>query len=249
MEEYININENNFENEHLCCAIADKKHQEGVSLKKQWLKEDLKNGHVFRKLNVNGKVFIEYVPLDYAWVPVVGNNFMYIYCLWVAGSYKGKGYGHSLLEYAINEAKEKGMNGICTLSSTKKKPFLSEKPFLIKHGFKVVDTIGDYELLSLNFNNDNPKFNDNAKKMEIDEKDLTIYYTPQCPYITNCINEIKEYSHNNQIKINFIKINNVEEAKKVPCVFNNWATFINHKYVSNVLLNANSLDKLIKENK
>ena len=31
MNEYINLNIDNIENEHLCCAIADKKHQEGVA--------------------------------------------------------------------------------------------------------------------------------------------------------------------------------------------------------------------------
>ena len=47
-------------------------------------------GHVFRKLNAKGVVFIEYAPLETAWVPVIGDNYYYIYCLWVAGPYKGK---------------------------------------------------------------------------------------------------------------------------------------------------------------
>ena len=51
MNNYINITLDNIDNEHLCCAISDKKHQEGVNLKKEWLKERMKEGHVFRKLN------------------------------------------------------------------------------------------------------------------------------------------------------------------------------------------------------
>ena len=39
------------------------------------------------------------------------------------------------------------MSGICTLISKKKKPFIGEKKFFEHFGFKVVDTIGDYELL------------------------------------------------------------------------------------------------------
>lgn len=46
------------------------------------------------------------------------------------GSFKWKGIGKELLEYAINESKEKGKSGICTLVSKKKKPFLGEKKFL-----------------------------------------------------------------------------------------------------------------------
>ena len=108
MNEYINITLENIDSEHLCCAMSDKKHIDGVLNKKEWLKNRIDEGHVFRKLNVNGKVFIEYAPLDKAWVPVVGDNYMYIYCLWVAGSFKNNGYGKELLEYAINDAKSKG---------------------------------------------------------------------------------------------------------------------------------------------
>ena len=60
--EYMNLTLENHEKEHLCCAISDKKHQCGVKLKKEWLKDRLSEGHIFRKLNQKGKVFIEYTP-------------------------------------------------------------------------------------------------------------------------------------------------------------------------------------------
>lgn len=246
MNEYINLNSENIDKEHLCCAIADKKHQEGVLTKKEWLKDRIKEGHVFRKLNVNGKVFIEYAPLETAWVPVSGNNYMYIYCLWVAGSYKGNGYGKDLIEYAIKDAKEKGKNGICTLSSKKKKPFLSEKSFFTKYGFEVVDEIDDFYLLALKFNEEKPSFNDSVKQMKIDSNDFTIYYASQCPYISNTIKELKEYSEENNIKIVFNHIDTLEKAKNVPCIFNNFAIFKDGKFLSNTLQNKNTVAKIIK---
>ena len=124
MNEYINLDEKNIDEEHICCAIGDPKHQDGVDKKKEWIKSKLKDGHVFRKLNARGKIFIEYEPIETAWVPIKGKNYMHIYCLWVAGSFKGKGIAKELLEYAINDSKEKGKSGICTLVSKKKKPFL-----------------------------------------------------------------------------------------------------------------------------
>ena len=90
--------------EHLCCAIADKKHQTGVNDKRNWLAERIKEGHIFRKLDAQGKVFIEYAPLEKAWILVTGDNYFYIYCLWVSGSYKGKGYGKELLQSCIDDA-------------------------------------------------------------------------------------------------------------------------------------------------
>lgn len=238
MNEYINITLDNIENEHLCCAIGDKKHQDGVNNKKEWLKERIKEGHVFRKLNAQGKVFIEYAPLETAWVPVVGENYNYIYCLWVAGSFKNKGYGKELLEYAIKNSKDK--NGICTITSKKKKPFLSDKKFFLHYGFEVVDEIGDYELLALKNTDVTPSFN--FEKMEIPNKEFTIYYSDQCPYTNNSIKEIKE----NFKDVKIIKVDTLEKAKNVPCIFNNWANFKDGKFLSNTIQNKNSLEKLLK---
>lgn len=248
MNEYINLTLENIDNEHICCAIGDKKHQAGVEAKKEWLKDKLSNGHVFRKLNARGKTFIEYEPLSSAWVPVNGANYLYIYCLWVAGSFKGQGIAKELLEYAIEDAKKKGMSGICTLSSKKKKPFLGEKKFFEHFGFKVVDSICDYELLALSFDNsETPKFSSTAKLMKIDSNDFTIYYTNECPYVVYEVKELTEFAENNNIKLNFVKIDSLEKAKNAPCVINNWANFYKGNFVSNTILNANAFEKLLKE--
>ena len=247
MNEYINLTVDNIDNEHICCAIGDPKHQNGVDKKKEWIKSKLKDGHVFRKLNARGKTFIEYEPVETAWVPITGKNYMYIYCLWVAGSFKGKGIGKELLEYAINDAKNKNMNGICTLVSLKKKPFIGDKKFFEHYGFKVIHTINDYELLALQFNSSEiPKFTDSARNMKIDSEDFTIYYSNECPYVEYEVKELSDYAKENSIKLNFVKIDTLEKAKKVPCVFNNWANFYKGKFISNTILNANALKKLLK---
>lgn len=245
MDKYLNITLDNIDMEHICCAISDKKHQDGVDLKKEWLRDRIKEGHVFRKLNERGKVFIEYSLLEKAWVPIVGDNYIYIYCLWVSGSFKGNGHAKSLIEYCINDAKEKGKSGICVLSSKKKKPFLSEKEFFLKYGFKVVESIGEYELLALSFDTKLPMFNESVKKEEIDSKDLTIFYTNQCPYIPNCIEQIRSYCINEKIPLNLIKIDSLEKAKNIPCIFNNWAVFNKGKFETVHLLNEGLLKKIL----
>lgn len=248
MNEYINLTVENIDKEHICCAIGDPKHQDGVDTKKEWIKKKLNEGHVFRKLNARGKTFIEYEPIETAWAPINGKNYEYIYCLWVAGSFKGKGIGKELLEYAIKDAKEKKMSGLCTLTSKKKKPFLGEKKFFEHFGFKVVDTIGDYELLAFSFdNNETPKFRDTARKMEIENEEFTIFYSPECPYVCHEVNELTAYAKENNITINFVKIDTLEKAKNVPCIFNNWTNFYKGKFLSNTILNSNSLKKLIEK--
>ena len=247
MNEYINLTKDNIDEEHICCAIGDPKHQKGVECKKEWIKEKLKDGHVFRKLNARGKIFIEYEPLETSWVPISGNNYMYIYCLWVAGSFKEKGIGKELLEYAINDSKEKGRSGICTLVSKKKKPFLGEKKFFEHFGFKVVDNIGDYELLALQFENtEKPKFTESARTMKIDSNDFTIYYSNECPYVEYEVEELSNYAREKNIKLNFVKIDSLDKAKNAPCIFNNWANFYKGEFISNTILNANAFEKLLK---
>ena len=139
------------------------------------------------------------------------------------------------------------MSGICTLTSKKKKPFIGEKKFFEHYGFKVVDSIGDYELLALQFDDkETPKFNDNARLMKIDNQEFTIYYSPECPYVEYEVKELSNYAKEKNIKINFIKIDSLEKAKNASCIFNNWANFYKGEFISNTILNANSFEKILK---
>ncbi len=77
--DFINLTTENLVDEHLCCIIRSKKPHQGVEAKREWLSARLKEGHVFRKLNAKAVVFIEYAPLETAWVPIVGVNYNYLY--------------------------------------------------------------------------------------------------------------------------------------------------------------------------
>ena len=101
--------------------------------------------------------------------------------------------------------------------------------------------------MSLNFGKETPHFNETAKQMKIKNKDFTIYYSDECPFIANCIVEVKEFAKENKIKVNIEKVDTIEKAKNLPCVFNNWAVFKDGKYISNLLLNKNLAEKLFKE--
>ncbi len=244
--DFINVTSDNLASEHLCCAIADKKHQSGVDAKRAWLADRIPEGHVFRKLNQKGKVFIEYAPLEYAWVPVVGANYLYIHCLWVSGRFKGQGYGKELLEYCLDDARRRGKSGVCVLSAKKKTPFLTEKKFMQKYGFEVADAIGaNYELLALSFDGTKPRFAQNAKKQTIDSEALTVYYGLQCPYIPHCIEEVEAYCKANDIPLHLIPVDTLEKAKALPGVFNNWAVFYRGRFETVHLLNAGQLEKLL----
>ena len=104
--EYIRVTKENIDKEHICCAISSNKDVQVIS-KKDWLRDRFDDGLVFLKSVERGKCFIEYIPAENAWNPIDAKDYMYIDCLWVAGSFKGHGYSSELLEYCINDSKEK----------------------------------------------------------------------------------------------------------------------------------------------
>lgn len=247
--DFINLTLENLAEQHLCCIIRSKKPHPGVEAKRQWLSGRLKEGHVFRKLNENAAVFIEYSPLETAWVPIIGNNYYYIYCLWVSGSnHKGEGYGKSLMEYCITDAKEKGKSGVCMLGAKKQKAWLSSQSFAKKFGFEVVDnTDNGYELLALSFDGTTPKFAQNVKMQEIQSKCLTIYYGMQCPYIRQTIDMVKQYCETNGVPVTLILVDTLQKAKELPYVFNNWAVFYKGKFETVNLLDVSYLKRILRK--
>lgn len=104
--EFIQVTKENLEKEHICCAISNNKDIQ-VSSKKSWLAERFDEGLVFLKSVERGKCFIEYIPAEYAWNPIDAEGYMYIDCLWVAGSFKGHGYASELLNFCIEDSKQK----------------------------------------------------------------------------------------------------------------------------------------------
>ena len=245
--DFINITIENIAHEHLCCIIRSKKPHQGIDGKQQWLSDRLKEGHVFRKLNERATVFIEYAPLETAWVPITGDNYVYLYCLWVSGSHKGKGYGKSLLEYCIADAKERGRSGICMLGAKKQKHWLSDQSFAKKYGFVTVDTTDNgYELLALSFDGTTPKFAQNAKNSRIESKELTIYYDLQCPYVDQNVEMIKQYCEMNDVPVSLIQVDTLQKAKELPCVFNNFGVFYEGDFETVNLLDAANLKRIRK---
>ena len=246
--DFVNLTAENLEKEHLCCIIRSKKTHPGIEAKRQWLSERLEEGHVFRKLNEKATVFIEYASLETAWVPITGDNYYYVYCLWVSGSCKGKGYGKALMEYCIADARRNGKSGICMLGANKQKAWLSDQTFAKKFGFEVVDTTEQgYELLALSFDGTFPRFAQSVKNKGIEKEELTIYYDMQCPYIYQNLEMVKKYCDINEIPVCVIPVDTLQKAKELPCVFNNWGVFYKGKFQTVNLLDEASLARILKK--
>ena len=245
---FIDLTPENLANEHLCCIIRSKTAHPGVEAKRRWLAERLREGHVFRKLDVKGCAFIEYAPLETAWVPVLGDNYLYIYCLWVQCEPKGRGYGRALLASCLEDARARGKSGVCMLGAAKQKAWLSDQSFAKKYGFRTVDATADgYELLALSFDGTVPHFAPSAKRQTIDETALTVYYDDQCPYIPQQIEKLRAYCGEKNIPARFIRVDTLAQAKALPCVFNNWAVFYGGRFVTVNQIDGAAVEKLLKK--
>ncbi|GAA6487619.1 MULTISPECIES: GNAT family N-acetyltransferase [Gordonibacter] len=246
--EFVNLTPENLADEHLSCIIRVKKPHPGVEAKRRWLADRLREGHVFRKLQVKDPVFIEYAPLETAWVPIVGDNFLYVYCLWVLGASKGKGYGRALMEHCLADARERGKSGVCMLGSKKQKSWLSDQSFAKKFGFEAVDATDDgYELLALSFDGTVPAFAPRAKAQRIEHDELTIYYDFQCPYVPGHIAAVQRYCEENDVPLTLIQVDSLQTAKDLPCVFNNWAVFYKGTFETVNLLDTAYLKRILKK--
>ena len=244
-ENYVNLTPENLADEHLCCIIRKKPHP-GVEAKRQWLAARLREGHVFRKRKGAGCAFIEYAPLETAWTPVEGANYLYVYCLWVDGAEKGHGFGRALMEYCLADAEHSGKSGVCMLGARKQKAWLSDQAFAAKFGFVPVDETDDgYLLLARSFDGTAPHFARNAKAQRIDRSELTVYYDVQCPFIPQRAAQLKQYCREKAIPAAFIRVDSLQQAKALPCVFNNWAVFYQGRLRTVNQLDVRGLEKLL----
>ena len=245
--EFIQVTNDNIETEHICCAISNNNDIQ-VSSKKAWLKERLDDGLIFLKSKQRGKCFIEYIPAENAWNPIVADGYMYIDCLWVAGSFKGHGYSTELLDACIEDSKSKGKKGLCILSAAKKKPFLSDPKFLKYKGFAISDQADNgIQLWYFPFTEDTflPQFKECAKHPHIDEMGYVLYYTSQCPFNVKYVPVIENIAKENGIKFKAIHIQNKEDAQNAPTPITTYALFLDGSYLTNEQMNDKRFLKLL----
>jgi len=234
---FITLTRDNIAKEHICCAISDKKCKESYELKKEWLKKELDNGYVFRRLNERAKVFIEYVPAENAWVPVHASNYLMINCFWVSGQYKGKGYGKALLQSAIDDARQQGRDGLVAVVGIRKFHFMSDGKWFQRQGFDVIETLpSGFALLAMKLNKEapNPAFADSVRDGEcLDKEGLVVYYSNRCPFTEYHVNvSLKELARTRNIPLKIIKLETMAQAQAAPTPATIFSLFYNGKFVT-----------------
>lgn len=248
----ISLNPDNLDQEHICCAISSND-APLASCKKAWLADRFEEGLVFKKGNVRGKCFIEYLPAEYAWVPVDAPNYFHINCLWVSGQHKGRGWSNALLSECIADAKEQGKNGICILSSQgKKRSFLADPKYLIYKGFELADTAYPYlalYYLPLVDKAEVPRFKDHVTSNIDNTSDYTVLYTDQCPFTSKYVQLLEEVAKEQGVSFEAIHLNTREDAQAAPIPTTTYALFHQGEFVTNEILSEKKFITMIEEDK
>lgn len=237
MEKLIDIHTGNIAEEHICCAISDKKCAESYQAKKEWLKKEFNNGYVFRRLDERAKVFIEYGPAETAWLPVSAPNFLNINCFWVSGKYKKNGYGKALLKTVVEDAEREEKNGLVTVVGTKKFHFMSDTKWLLRQGFEEVERIkSGFSLLvkKIDQNAKDPTFNESVKSGTCPEKNgIVVYYSNRCPFSEfHAKTSLMETAAKRELPLKVIKLETMEQAQSAPSPAIIFSLFYNGKFIT-----------------
>lgn len=245
----ITVTRENLEQEHICCAISNNKDCQ-VSAKKAWLTDRFADGLVFKKGDVRGKCFIEYIPAEMAWSPIEADGYMYINCLWVSGQFKGQGYSNLLLEECIQDSKEKGKKGLVILSANKKMPYLADPKYLKYKGFTTTDKAAPfYELMYLPFCEaaSKPRFKEAVKTPKIDKQGFVLYYAHQCPFTAKYVPIIEAIAMEKGVAFQAIRFETTKQAQNAPAPFTSYSLFYNGEFMTNEIMSDKKFEKILAE--
>ncbi|WP_165020733.1 GNAT family N-acetyltransferase [Dysgonomonas sp. ZJ279] len=245
----ITLTGENLSNEHICCSMSSKSTESGVAAKKEWLGCRIQEGLKFKKLDARGKVFIEYLPAENAWLPIDAEGYMLINCFWVSGSFKGHGYGKQLLAECESDALNQGCKGIALIVGSKKKPYLSDKSFMIRHGYEICDSCAPFfELAVKRFENDAqlPRFK-NCAHQGLGEGvyGIDIFYTAQCPFTVPYTKLLEPVITETDYPVRISQIKTKEEAQNHVCPVTTYSVFIDGQFYSNEIFTPDKLRKLL----
>jgi predicted GNAT family acetyltransferase len=198
--------------------LGDNKHERGVADKKAWLTKRLKEGLVFRRLDARGKAFIEYMPSEKAWRPIVAPGWLTIHCLWVSGSLGKKGHARHLLEGCIADARRQKKAGVVVATGKKKRPFLGDPKFFLHFGFEAVERAGDFQLLALRLSKSSiqPRFSPAVlESYQGQAGPFVARYTDQCPFNAHWAREVVGFVENEGYDVSLEHITSRARAQKV----------------------------------
>lgn len=244
----VEVTPNNALKETFFCIKNTKTH--GFKDKLQWFEKRHKEGLRIKILkNDEDKMigFMEYVPAKNAWRPIEADNYMFIHCTYIYSKKdRSKGYASMLIEDAEKEAKAKGLEGLCVMTS--EGGWLANKTLFEKNGFKQIETKDRFELLSKTWqsNAKPPKLIDWTLQQE-KYQGWNLSYADQCPWNEKSVAAILNVAMDFGIDLKVSKINTVKEAKLAPSGFGVFNLLYDGKLIEDHYISATRFKNILRK--
>ena len=230
-------------------CIKDTKRQ-GFKDKLEWFTKSYQDGLRIKILkNAKDKMigYIEYVPAKNAWRPIDADNYMFIHCTYIySKKERNKGYGAMLIEEAEKDARSKGLDGVCVITS--KGGWLANKSLFNKNGFEQIEVKDRFELLYKTWNSEAvlPKFH-NWTKQQKKYRGWQLLYADQCPWSEKSAEALLIVAIDNHIDLKVSKIHTVKEAKMAPSGFGVFNLLHDGKLLDDHYLSATRFRNILKQ--
>ncbi|MFJ7665979.1 GNAT family N-acetyltransferase [Lysinibacillus sp. NPDC097195] len=196
-----------------CFCLRSNVNAPGYINKHNWLHQRFQEGLKYVKIMEGHKEagFIEYIPIEYSSRVVFGENYMVIHCLWV--SMTNKGYASKLINRCLQDAKEQEKVGVIVITNPDTS-WVPNKEIFLKHHFKeIAHAPYGFELLVNKFGNaPDPYFPNDWQERLSSFQALTIFRTPQCPFVDIATDNVVEGANKLGIQANIIDLQNREEV-------------------------------------
>jgi ribosomal protein S18 acetylase RimI-like enzyme len=216
----INVTPENVPETGVCC-IKNRK-APGFKAKVDWFQKKCNEGvRIKLAQDEAGKEvgFIEYAPAEAAWRPIDAPDYLFIHCIAVySKALRSQGLGRALIQKCVEDAKELGKAGLCTMTS--KGAWVADKSLFEKAGFVEVDKRGRFELMALKLKNDalDPQLIDWTQFQEA-YQGWHLVYADQCPWHEKSVKDLSTAAVEHGIELNVWKMERPEEAKEAPSGF------------------------------
>ncbi|MEM7036979.1 MAG: GNAT family N-acetyltransferase, partial [Bacteroidota bacterium] len=202
-------------------CIRDRK-SPGFAAKLDWYQKRLEEGlRMLIAVDVAGKQvgFVEYMPAEVAWRPILAPDFLFIQCLVMfSKAARGKGIGLKMLNAVRAQAEAMGKDGLCSMSS--KGPWMAAEPVFARAGFERVAVQDRFEMqwLPLRAAAKPPEFRD-WKAAASPYSGWHLLYADQCPYHPKAAIALSEAASDHGLSLQIHRLTTPVEAQSAPSGF------------------------------
>jgi len=169
-----------------------------------------------------------------------------IHCLWIIHTkFHNKGYGSLLIDEAINDSKQKKLNGIGVVTSDG--PWMAGKKIFLEKGFKEIEKNGRFELLTKQLKKGKqPEFinwEENRSKV----KGCRMLYANQCPMFAKCVNDLKDVAKYRNKSLKFSEMKSASAAQNAPSGYGVMNIIKDEKVIADHYISSRRFENILKK--